>query len=105
MEPLVEPGPGPPGPRKKKQKAATPGGPGVLSRFTRRVSFDFLVFSWVNATKYVLPSVTVQDAIKSALKFYGLQEIYKFDAAERSYYRLYDEWVQEQRAGYNNTTK
>lgn len=89
---------------KRKHKPASPGGSGVLSRFTRRVAFDHLIFSWVNCTKHILPSVMVVDAIRAAMKFYGIQELYKEDAAIRSYYRLYDEWMEEQKSGYGTVS-
>lgn len=61
--------------------------------FLKKRALDYLVYSWVCCAKNMLPSATIQEAVRSCLRYYNIQpgELSQ-EAAERSYYRLQEQW-------------
>lgn len=46
----------------------------AVPKFFRRNALDIIIHTWITATRNVLPSVTIQEAAMSCMKFYGISE-------------------------------
>jgi len=58
----------------------------------KRGHVETALFSWINCAKYIFPNTSVETAINSFYKFYGItEEQYPMGTARQNYYRMLKE--------------
>lgn len=60
----------------------------IIPKFYRRQAFDVMIFVFIDAYRFLLPSVTIEEAVNAFIKRYKIdKDLITFDAIQQSYYR------------------
>jgi GTP cyclohydrolase I len=64
----------------------------IIPNIYKRNYENLLLFSWVNAQKQIVPTITIEQAIWQYLKFYGID--WDMESAMATYSRLQKEYYE-----------
>jgi len=60
----------------------------IIPKFYRRQTFDIMIFVFIDTYRFLLPSVSIDEAVKAFVKRYSIdEELISLDAIQQSYYR------------------
>ena len=60
----------------------------IIPKFYRRQTFDVMIFVFIDTYRFILPSVSIDEAVKAFVKRYSIdEELISLDGIQQSYYR------------------
>lgn len=82
--------------------AALPKFKKAIQSLYMRDSLDTSLFSWINATRYMFPEVSVDNAINGFYRFYNIdKDLYPNKTARTTYYRMQKELLEMEKTKKN----
>ena len=78
----------------------------MIVKFLKRRILHYILFGWVSSIRYYLPSITLEQAVKSFHKYNNLDESEtSVKSSVREYQRMNDEYNEQKKENGNNETK
>jgi len=69
-----------------------------FEKFLTKESYKYVMFGYLNALRYNLPTITIDKSIRNFMKYHGLDDdTFNSDSARVTYYRMLKEYTEMQK--------